>query len=453
MFLKGLLTVTALGAVTVLSANFVLGLTDSHVVNNLGKRLSSLLIAPVSLGNSTTVVTRVTRPPENLDNHKTNLQNHRYDFSVKLSRGETLNDMLSRIGVSRRESVNAIRSFRKAFNPSRLLQGQEIRFTFQTNAKNLLSSKLVTLGDFLELSMSPDFAHVVVVKKKANNEFKASFNKRHLTTQLVRSANTINRSLFMAGKKVKVPNSVLSELIRLYSWDVDFQREIRSGDRFELMYKQYYDTKGKLVHNGDIMYGLLDLSGKELAIFRYVSAAGEVEYFDEKGQSIKKELMRTPIDGARLSSGFGRRKHPILGYTKMHKGIDFAAPRGTPIYAAGKGVIQYAGRKGAYGNFVLIRHNTTYSTAYAHMKSIKTAKGRRVQQGQIIGYVGSTGRSTGPHLHYEIRRSGRQVNPLKVKLPSGRKLKGDELRNFHTTRKKIEEQYAVLPRQLNIVLQ
>ena len=163
--------------------------------------------------------------------------------------------------------------------------------------------------------------------------------------------------------------------------------------------------------------------------------------------------MRTPIDGARLSSGFGRRKHPILGYTKMHKGIDFAAPRGTPIYAAGKGVIQYAGRKGAYGNFVLIRHNTTYSTAYAHMKSIKTAKGRRVQQGQIIGYVGSTGRSTGPHLHYEIRRSGRQVNPLKVKLPSGRKLKGDELRNFHTTRKKIEEQYAVLPRQLNIVLQ
>jgi len=152
--------------------------------------------------------------------------------------------------------------------------------------------------------------------------------------------------------------------------------------------------------------------------------------------------MRTPIDGARLSSGFGRRKHPILGYTKMHKGLDFAAPRGTPIYAAGNGTIQYAGRKGAYGNFVLIRHNANYSTAYAHMKRVNTAMGRRVKQGQIIGYVGTTGRSTGPHLHYEIRRSGRQVNPFKVKMPSGHKLKGQELAAFQSTREKIEGQYA-----------
>jgi murein DD-endopeptidase MepM/ murein hydrolase activator NlpD len=442
MILKGLLTVVALSAGVLLSANFVLGPTKKLISNSAREQFPTLMTAPFSLGNSAAAATLVTRPPESTSNYRTQAQDLTYKFSIQASRGETLSDILNRIGISGKDRASAIRSLKKVFKPSRLRQGQAVSITFQTNPGILLDTRYSSPGDFLELSLLPDFAHIIVVKKNGYNEFSASYEQRQLTTQLVRASNTIYQSLFMAGKKVKVPSSVLSELIRLYSWDVDFQRDIRSGDGFELMYEQYSDAQGKLVHNGDVVYASLELSGKNHAIYRHTTANGNVNYFNEKGQSTKKELMRTPIDGARLSSGFGRRKHPILGYNKMHKGLDFAAPRGTPIYAAGSGTIKYAGRKGAYGNFVLIRHNATYSTAYAHMKRINTAKGRRVKQGQVIGYVGTTGRSTGPHLHYEIRLSGRQVNPLKVKLPSGRKLMGQELTSFQSTRKRIEAQYA-----------
>jgi murein DD-endopeptidase MepM/ murein hydrolase activator NlpD len=175
-------------------------------------------------------------------------------------------------------------------------------------------------------------------------------------------------------------------------------------------------------------------------------ADGAWDYFDDKGQSAKKALMRTPIDGARLSSSFGKRKHPVLGYTKMHKGTDFAAPPGTPIYAAGDGIIEMSGRNGSFGNYIRIRHNSEYSTAYAHMKSIKRGrtKGARVRQGEVIGYVGTTGRSTGPHLHYEMLVNGRQTNPMRVKMPSGIKLKGQELARFEATRDDIQALQASL---------
>ncbi len=450
MILKGLLTAAALSAGILLSANFVLGSTKKLVTNSASKQFSTLMIAPFSLGNSAAAATLVTRSPEVAFNYITQAQDLTYKFSVQASRGETLSDILNRTGVSSKDRASAIRSLKKVFKPSRLRQGQTVSVTFQTDPETLSDTRHASPGDFLELSLLPDFAHIIVVEKNGDDEFSSSHEKRQLTTRLVRASNTINQSLFMAGKKVKVPSSVLSELIRLYSWDVDFQRDIRSGDEFELMYEQYSDAQGKLVHSGDVIYASLELSGKGHAIYRHTTANGDIDYFDEKGQSTKKELMRTPIDGARLSSGFGRRKHPVLGYNKMHKGLDFAAPRGTPIYAAGNGTIKYAGRKGAYGNFVLISHNATYSTAYAHMKRINTAKGRRVKQGQVIGYVGTTGRSTGPHLHYEIRRSGRQVNPLKVKLPSGRKLIGQELTSFQNTREKIEAQYAKQGQSVNL---
>ena len=450
MILKGLLTAVALSAGIFLSANFVLGSTKKFVTNSASEQFPTLMIAPFSLGNSAAAATLVTRSPENALNYKIQAQDLTYKFGVQVSRGETLSDIVNRAGVSGKERASAIKSLKKVFKPSRLRQGQSVSVTFQTNPEILSDARHTSPGNFLELSLLPDFAHIVVVKKNGDDDFSASHKQRQLKTRHVRASHTIYQSLFMAGKKVKVPNSVLSELIRLYSWDVDFQRDIRSGDSFELMYEQYSDAQGKLVHNGDVIYASLELSGKDLAIYRHTTANGDVGYFNKTGQSTKKELMRTPIDGARLSSGFGRRKHPVLGYNKMHKGLDFAAPRGTPIYAAGNGTIKYAGRKGAYGNFVLIRHNATYSTAYAHMKRINTAKGRRVKQGQVIGYVGTTGRSTGPHLHYEIRRSGRQVNPLKVKLPSGRKLMGQELTSFQSTREKIEAQYAEQEQPVNL---
>jgi murein DD-endopeptidase MepM/ murein hydrolase activator NlpD len=446
MFLRGLLAVVVLTTGVLLSANFVLERTKDGSARLQGTNVdeTTLSMAPISLGNPAAAAALTTRLSMETDAPEVASKEPApaYHISMKIGRGDTMSAILGRAGISRLEANAAINALRKVFNPTRIRQGQNINILFQADAEALSNTATASPGTFLGLSLLPDFEHKVVVKKKKNNDFVAAKEKRKLTIEPVRAANTINQSLFLAGNKASVPNSVLAELIRLYSWDVDFQRDIRTGDGFELMYERFSDEDGKAVHNGDVVFASLELSGKRHTIYRYTLANGDVDYFDEKGQSAKKALMRTPIDGARLSSGFGKRRHPVLGYTKMHKGLDFAAPRGTPIYAAGNGTVQHAGRKGAYGKFVLIRHNADYSTAYAHMKRVNTAKGRRVKQGQIIGYVGTTGRSTGPHLHYEIRRSGRQVNPFRVKMPSGKKLKGKELAAFQTARAAIDSQYA-----------
>ncbi len=439
MFLRGLLAVVVLTTGILASAHFVLERTDTGAASDE----TTLALAPLSLGNPATAATLTTRSPlQQSADSSAEITPPPYQISINIGRGDTMSAILDRAGVPRKDANSAISALRKVFNPTRIRQGQEIKISFQANAEALNNAGATGSGEFLGLSLLPDFQHRIVVARGHDDVFSANSEKRVLTAEPIRAANTISQSLYLAGNKVKVPNSVLAELIRLYSWDVDFQRDIRTNDAFELMYERFSDTNGEPVYNGDVIFAALELSGKRHAIYRYTLADGSVDYFDEKGQSAKKALMRTPIDGARLSSGFGKRKHPVLGYTKMHKGLDFAAPRGTPIYAAGNGTVQHAGRKGAYGNFVLIRHNADYSTAYAHMKRVNTAKGRRVKQGQIIGYVGTTGRSTGPHLHYEIRRAGRQVNPLRVKMPSGRKLKGAELADFQATRATIERQYA-----------
>jgi murein DD-endopeptidase MepM/ murein hydrolase activator NlpD len=240
----------------------------------------------------------------------------------------------------------------------------------------------------------------------------------------------------VAARDAGMPIDVVVELIRLFSFDVDFQREIQAGDSFEVLYDSYYDRAGSLAKTGPLRYGAMMLSGKRLEFYHFVTADGTDDHFDPKGRSVRKTLLRTPVDGARISSGYGKRKHPIQGYNKMHRGVDFAAPRGTPIYAAGHGVVERIGRNGGYGKYVRIRHNSTYKTAYAHLKSYAKGmkRGVRVKQGQVIGYVGSTGNSTGPHLHYEVFYDSKQVNPLKVKLPSGKKLAGADLEAFQTAR-------------------
>jgi murein DD-endopeptidase MepM/ murein hydrolase activator NlpD len=243
----------------------------------------------------------------------------------------------------------------------------------------------------------------------------------------------IENSLFVDAQAQGLPDSVILELIKLYSFGVDFQRELQPGNTFEVLYEQYITDDGSVVPGkGNIVYARLGLDGRVMPLYRYEDKAGEVEYFDTTGASAKKPLMKTPIDGARISSGFGMRFHPILGYTKMHKGIDFAAPRGTPIYAAGDGVIEKAGKFSSYGNYCRIRHRAGLETAYAHMQGFHAGirPGSRVKQGQVIGYVGTTGRSTGPHLHYEILIGGKQVNPAGVKLAGGRALGGKDLKAF-----------------------
>ena len=241
----------------------------------------------------------------------------------------------------------------------------------------------------------------------------------------------IETSLYETMKKQDLSDLIINEVIRIYSFDVDFQRDIYEGDSFEILFSREKNEDGEIVKISDPEY--LMLSSREVPLIYYLYTSDEFsEYFDENGKGMTKSLMKTPINGARLSSSYGMRKHPISGYNKMHKGVDFAAPTGTPIFAAGNGVVEYAGRNGGYGKYIRIRHDSTYKTAYAHLNAYKKGinNGARVKQGDIIGYVGSTGKSTGPHLHYEIIVNGKQINPANLKLPSGRKLNKNQLEDF-----------------------
>jgi murein DD-endopeptidase MepM/ murein hydrolase activator NlpD len=239
-----------------------------------------------------------------------------------------------------------------------------------------------------------------------------------------------------------VPYAVTAALIRAFSYDVDFQRDIQPGDRFKVMYDTYTSDGGS--RPGDLQYAELVLSGKVHAIYGVRRDDGTVDFYTRDGKSVRRNLLRTPVDGARLTSGFGMRMHPILGYTRMHKGVDFGVPTGTPIFAAGDGVVEQAGWAGGYGRFVLIRHNTHMETAYGHMSRLASVAGEHVRQGQVIGYVGATGEATGPHLHYEVRKDGAQVNPISVTLPVDNGLEGRQLVAFLKTVDDREQRFAQL---------
>ena len=251
--------------------------------------------------------------------------------------------------------------------------------------------------------------------------------------------NIIKNNLYSSAVDVGVEPNIIVEFARIYGFEVDFQRDIRKGDWFEILYEKFEDDNNKVRDTGKIIYASMYVNGEEINLYNF-KYKNEEEYYDIKGKSITKSLMKTPINGARLSSAFGMRKHPILGYNKMHRGTDFAAPSGTPIMASGSGTITRARWCGGGGNCVKIKHNSTYETIYAHMKSFARGikEGRKVKQGQIIGYVGSTGMSTGPHLHYEVVVNGKKVNSQRLKLPSGKILKGDEREKFELERIKID---------------
>ncbi len=363
---------------------------------------------------------------------------------ITVGKGDTLMALLVRAGLPRTDSHHAIKALSKKFSPKRIRPGQEIELTFEPAVAVEGKDSAKELN---KLVVRPDIYKEYVVRPAGEGRFKAVLEKKAVETKLSRAEGSIDNSLYVSATKAGVPVPVLMEMIRIFSWDVDFQRGIRTGDKFEIMFERLFTDKGEFARYGRVLYANLILRGDQRPLYRYRTTKGTDDYFDEKGRSARKALMRTPINGARLSSGYGRRRHPILGYTKMHRGADFAAPRGTPIYAGGSGTVVYRARKGGYGNYIRIRHNSEYSTAYAHMKSFarKVRRGSRVRQGQVIGYVGSTGRSTGPHLHYEILRRGRQVNPMRIKMPSGKHLKGKELTRFTKVRDKLDVTYASLP--------
>lgn len=422
----------------------------------------SVALAPISLGNPQAAgALSLSSAAEINDSKQTgqtgffsNLFNKAsqlitYEKPVIVKSGDTLAKILERAGASSKQAEKIIDSISGMFDPRSLKVNQKILARFipafpsedtpSGPNDDLFAGVIIPLDhrNRIEVSFNNAAGNGDVIAKKVSLK---------LSQENVRAAGEIDSSLYNAAARKGVSSPIISELIRVFSWDVDFQRDIWKGDKFEVMYQRFSDEDGNKVYDNGIKYASLTLQGVKKSIYLHKLADGTVDYFDETGQSAKKALMRTPIDGARLSSTFGKRTHPILGYTKMHKGADFAAPSGTPIYAAGNGTIEMAGRNGAYGNYVRIRHNSEYSTAYAHMKSIKkgVGKGKRVTQGEVIGHVGTTGRSTGPHLHYEVLMGKKQVNPLKVKMPSGQKLAGAELARFKVSLAEISSEWAQL---------
>ena len=273
-------------------------------------------------------------------------------------------------------------------------------------------------------------------------------NSREIQTKITRrpikKISKLNKieitdNLYNSAVRSELPKNIFSELIKILGFSIDFQRELRKGDVFETLYSQKVDLiTNEIIESNPIFYISAKLKNQHLKFYSFKTKNGKTNFYDQYGKSSRKTLMKTPLNGAILSSGFGNRKHPILGFTKMHRGVDFAAPLGTPIFAAGDGIIEYSGWNGAYGKYIKIKHNSTFSTAYAHLSKIYKKRGKRIKQGEIIGTLGSTGRSTGPHLHYEILINGRQVNPLRIKLPSGKHIPKNELENFYKKQKIIK---------------
>jgi len=377
--------------------------------------------------------------------------------TITLDSGDTLAGALEDAGISSADANSAIAALGNVYNPRSLRAGQSFELTFtagkpseQTTSVsnfNNPTSDDDTSGDLsnaqpvvaepitklLSITFSPTVEHNITVTRAADGTFAANDAVKKLEAHVHRAGATIDSSLYLSAMQAGIPADVVVEMIHMFSYKVDFQRDIRPGDSFEVFYDYYYTPEGQPAKQGNISYAMMRLGGHEIALYRYQPDPNEpADFFDAHGQSAKGMLMKTPVDGARITSGFGMRFHPVLGYTRMHKGIDFGVPIGTPVMAAGAGTIGFMGWENGYGNFVRVEHGNGYATAYGHLSRFVAGlhKGSHVRQGQIVAYSGMTGVATGPHLHYEIQINHVQVNPAKVKIAEGRKLAGKSLRDY-----------------------
>jgi murein DD-endopeptidase MepM/ murein hydrolase activator NlpD len=357
---------------------------------------------------------------------------------IEVRPGDTLYGVLVNAGITEDDANSAVGAIAEIFSPRDLRAGQEITLNITTASG---TRERAADTQLMGLRFEPSVTTDVTLKRNDTGSFIAAAVDKPIVEHDRRAAGIIDSSLFDAAQEAGVPMPVVADLIRTFSFDVDFQRDIQDGDAFEVLYERMESEDGEFVKSGKILFASLTLSGKTIPVY-YFERDGDGEYFTPKGEAIRKSLLRTPVDGARVTSGFGMRMHPVLGFSKLHKGIDFGAPTGTPIFAAGNGTVVEIGKKGAYGNYVRIRHNGEYQTAYAHMSKFAKGvrKGDKVKQGQVIGYVGATGRVTGPHLHYEIMVAGKQVNPGKVKTVASNKLTGKQLKAFQAQVVKIDAQ-------------
>ena len=342
--------------------------------------------------------------------------------------GETFDNILSQYLIDKKEILHLKNKLSEKINLNNLNTNQKIYLTID-QSNNKVKNFIFQISN----------KEKILLSKNQEDDFRQEIILTKLDKKILYKENIILQSLFKSATDKRIPANTIIELARIYGFQVDFQRDIRKKDRFQIMYEIFVDDKGKTIEAGNILFANLILSGEHNSLY-YFDKEGSVGHYDKNGKSIKKALMKTPINGARLSSPFGMRKHPIDGFNKMHRGTDFAAPMGTPIMASGSGTIKKAGWCGGGGNCIVIRHNSTYQTVYAHMSKFANGikRGIRVKQGQTIGFVGSTGKSTGPHLHYEVIVNGKKVNSQKLKLPSGKILKGEERIIFETKKIKLD---------------
>ena len=349
-------------------------------------------------------------------------------ISHKVETGDTFDNILDRYSVNKDEIKIIKKKLSKKINLNNLNTKQKIIFTIdQTND---------SVKEFLFQISNKE--KIILTQDLENENFKEEIVLTKLDKEIVYRENIISLSLYKSAVDQTIPVNIILDFARIYGFQVDFQRDIRKLDKFQIMYEAFIDENKKVIETGNILFANLILNGEDNSLY-FFDKEGSIGHYDKNGKSIQKALMKTPINGARLSSPFGMRKHPIDGFNKMHKGTDFAAPMGTPIMASGSGIIKKAGWCGGGGNCIVIKHNSTYQTIYAHMSKFAKGirNGVRVKQGQTIGYVGSTGKSTGPHLHYEVLINGKKVNSQTLKLPSGKILKGDERKIFETKKIKL----------------
>ena len=358
-----------------------------------------------------------------------NLEPRYKKYNHKIKSGETFDKILNSYFINK-EEIKAIKeSLSKKVNINKLNTNQKIQIVLD-KTNNKIKEFIFQISNTQKIYLS-------------KNSEDLGFNEKILSIKLdkkiIYKENMILQSLYKAATDQNIPPNTIIEFARIYGFQVDFQRDIRKEDKFQIMYEVFIDENKKIVETGEILFANLKLSGQDNSLYYFDKESLEGHY-DKNGKSIQKALMKTPINGARLSSSFGMRKHPIDGFNKMHRGTDFAAPKGTPIMASGNGIVKKASWCGGGGNCVKIKHNSTYETVYAHMSKFARGikKGVRVKQGQTIGYVGSTGKSTGPHLHYEVIVNGKKINSQKLKLPSGKVLKGKDRKYFETAKIKLE---------------
>ena len=360
------------------------------------------------------------------------------NLNYEIKKGDTIQKILKKLKVQNNDIQNVIDQYKKYGNPNKLLVGNKIDIIVE---KSLSTNK----NTIVKFSAPITKSTTIAITKNEDNKIISNKIITKLYKRKILSENIIKKNLYSSATEVNINPDTIIEFARIFGFEIDFQRDIRKNDYFKIVYVKYFDENGEFVKSGSILYAHMSVNGREITLYKFGNDKS-YGYFNINGKSVEKALMKTPINGARLSSSFGMRKHPIQGFNKMHTGTDFAAPMGTPIMASGSGTITRAKWCGGGGNCIKIKHNSTYETVYAHMKSFAAGMkvGKKVRQGQIIGYVGSTGMSTGPHLHYEVIINGKKINSQKLKLPSGKVLKDDERKQFEIHRIKTDVLIAEL---------